>query len=192
MPSPDTAALDFLLTRRSRPLRSLTAPGPDHAALAPILTAGLRSPDHGKLEPWRLVVLEGAALARLAALAETRGTALGLEPDKIAKGVELFSTTPVIVAVIAAPVPSEKVPEIEQVLSAGAVCTALLNAAHAAGWGAQWLTRWVSHDRDFVETGLGLAPHEFVAGMIPIGTGTATPPERPRPDPERTVSWVRE
>lgn len=192
MHSPNPAALDFLLTRRSRPLRSLAAPGPDRAALEPILTAALRSPDHGKLEPWRLLVLEGAALSRLAALAEVRGTALGLEPEKIAKGVELFAASPVIVAVIAAPVPSEKVPQIEQVLSAGAVCTALLNATLAAGWGAQWLTRWVSHDRDFVETGLGVAPHEFVAGLVPIGTETAAPPERPRPDPARTVIWVSE
>ncbi|WP_102225071.1 nitroreductase family protein [Acidimangrovimonas sediminis] len=192
MPTPNQAALDFLLSRRSRPFQTLHAPAPTHEELTPILTAALRSPDHGKIEPWRIEVLEGKALTRLAALAEARGTALGLDADKIAKGVDMFAHTPLCVAVIASPAPSEKVPEIEQVLSAGAVCTALLNAALAAGWGAQWLTRWVSHDRDFVEEGFGLAPHEFVAGLVHIGTESATPPDRPRPDLARAVRWISE
>ncbi|GHE02220.1 nitroreductase [Defluviimonas sp. 20V17] len=192
MTTPNQAALDFLLSRRSRPIQTLAAPAPDREALAPILTAALRSPDHGKIEPWRLMVLQDGALTRLSKLAETRGKALGLEPEKTAKGVDMFAQTPLCVAVIASPEPSDKVPEIEQILSAGAVCTALLNAALAAGWGAHWLTRWVSHDRTFVEEGLGLAPHEFVAGLIHIGTETAPPPERPRPDPARKVAWVGE
>ncbi len=192
MTAPNQAALDFLLTRRSRPIQTLKAPAPDRDALAPILTAALRSPDHGKIEPWRLMVLQGAALTRLSKLAETRGQALGLEAEKIAKGVDMFAETPLCIAVIASPEPSDKVPEIEQILSAGAVCTALLNAALASGWGANWLTRWVSHDRAFVDQGLGLAPHEFVAGFIHIGTESAIPPERPRPDPARKVAWVNE
>ena len=190
MPTPVPAALDFLLTRRSRPAKTLRGPAPDRAALTPVLAAAARSPDHGKLEPWRLVVLERPALARLAVLAEARGAALGLEPERIAKGVSQFAESPLAVAVIAAPVVSEKVPQIEQVLSAGAVCLGLLNAALASGWGANWLTGWPAHDRAFVEQGLSLADHEFVAGFIHIGTETAAPPERPRPDLARIVTWI--
>lgn len=192
MPQPNQAALEFLLNRRSRPAKTLRAPGPDRAALAPLLTAAARSPDHGKLEPWRFIVLQGAALTRLAGLVETRGTALGKSPEDIAKAASAFADSPLCVAVISAPVESEKIPESEQYLSAGAVCLALLNAALAAGWGANWLSGWASHDTGFVATGLGLGPSERVAGFIHIGTETAAPPDRPRPDLDAITAWVDE
>ena len=190
MPAPNPAALDFLLTRRSRPAKTLAPPVPDRAALMPLLTAAARSPDHGKLEPWRLVVLERAALQRLAGLAARRGAALGLAPEQIDKGTRQYADGHLAVAVIAAPKPSPTIPAIEQHLSAGAVCLALLNAALAAGWGANWLTGWASHDPEFCAEGLGLGPGEFVAGLIHIGTETAAPPERPRPDLTRIVTWA--
>lgn len=185
------AALDFLLTRRSRPAKTLTGPGPDKAALTPILTAAARTPDHGKLEPWRFIVLEQAALQRLAGLARTRGAALGKEPEQITKTAIMFEAAPLSVAVIASPKPSEKIPEIEQTLSAGAVCLALLNAALASGWGANWLTSWAAMDRTFLTDGLKLDPHEYVAGFIHLGSETSTPPERPRPDLDAITQWVR-
>jgi len=190
MPDANPAALEFLLTRRSRPAKTLTGPVPDRAALMPILTAGARSPDHGKLEPWRFLVLEKQALSRLAALTETRGIAKGLEAEKIEKSRRQFADADLAIAVIAAPVASEKVPEAEQVLSAGAVCLALLNAALASGWGANWLTSWMAFDDDFLDEGLGCAPGEFVAGFIHIGTETSAPPERPRPDLDAITTWV--
>jgi len=190
MPQPNREALEFLHTRRSRPAKTLTTPVPDRAALIPLLTAAARTPDHGKLEPWRFIVLEKPALARLAALARLRGAALGLAPEKCEKGVLQYVDADLVVAVIASPKPSESIPAIEQHLSAGAVCLALLNAALAAGWGANWLTGFAAHDRAFVETGLGLGPQEFVAGMIHIGTERNAPPERPRPDLEAIVTWV--
>lgn len=192
MPEANTAALEFLLNRRSRPAKTLQAPAPDRAALAPILTAAARSPDHGKLEPWRFIVLERPALDRLAALAVTRGTALGLDPDQIEKTRTTYADSPLAVVVVSAPIPSEKVPEIEQIYSAGAVCLSLLNAALASGWGANWLSGWASHDRGFVEDGLGLAPGEAVAGVIHIGTERAAPPERPRPDLDQKTQWMSE
>lgn len=190
MPHPNPQALEFLLSRRSRPAKTLTAPVPSRAQLEPLLTAALRTPDHGKLEPWRLVVLDKAALNALGDPVEARGLALGLDAEQIAKGRHQFDTGNLAVVVIEAPVISEKVPEVEQTYSAGAVCLALLNAALASGWGANWLSGWASHDRPFVETSLGLAPHERVAGIIHIGTEKAAPPERPRPDLERKVTWV--
>ncbi|MGY3438150.1 MULTISPECIES: nitroreductase family protein [unclassified Marinovum] len=190
MPDANTAAMTFLLCRRSRPAKTLQAPAPDRAGLQPILTAALRTPDHGKLEPWRLIVLERAALDRLAALSETRGAALGLDPDQIEKTRGSYANSPLAVVVVAAPVTSEKVPEIEQLYSAGAVCLALLNAALASGWGANWLSGWASHDREFLQQGLGLAGHEQVAGIIHIGTERAAPPERPRPDLDTITTWM--
>ncbi len=190
MPDANLAAMAFLATRRSHPAKLLTPPAPDRDALTAILTAALRVPDHGKLEPWRLIVLERAALDRLAALADARGAALSLDPETSAKGRTQFAGSSLCVAVIAAPVASPKIPQIEQTLSVGALCLGLLNAAHAAGWGANWLTGWPAHDRGFVEAGLGLGGTEWVAGFVHIGTITAVPPDRPRPDLGRRVTWT--
>ncbi|MFN3936943.1 MAG: nitroreductase [Gemmobacter sp.] len=187
-----TNTLDFLLSRRSRPVRSLTAPAPDRAALAPILTAALRVPDHGKLEPWRLIVLERAALDRLAAVADARGRTLGLEDDRIAKGADQFREAPMTVAVVFSPVASDKIPESEQLLSSACVALSLLNAALAAGWGACWLTGWPAYDATFGESALGLEPQERIVGFVHIGTQTATPPDRPRPEIDRKVRWIAE
>ena len=190
MPIPNPAAMEFLLTRRSRPAKTLTSPVPARAALMPILTAAARSPDHGKLEPWRFVVLEGAALKRLAELVAERGASLGKAREDIDKARSAYDNAGLVVAVIASPKPSDKIPEVEQTYSAGAVCLALLNAAQASGWGANWLTGWPVHDRIFCAAGLSLAGHETVAGMIHIGTETTPPPDRPRPDIETVTTWV--
>ncbi|MCK8483448.1 nitroreductase [Aliiroseovarius sp. S2029] len=190
MPDRNQAALDFLLTRRSRPAKTLTGPAPDRAALEPILTAAARSPDHGKLEPWRFIVLERGALDRLADLVDVRGADLGEAPEQVAKMRSAFADSPLAVVVVSAPVDSPKVPQVEQLYSAGAVCLALLNAALASGWGANWLTGWATYDRDFLRDGLGLADHETVAGIIHIGTETSAPPERPRPDLAALTTWM--
>ena len=190
MPTPNPQALEFLLSRRSRPAKTLKAPGPDADALMPILTAAARTPDHGKLEPWRFIVLQGDALTRLAGVAKERGAALGLDDDKIAKGHDQFANSPMCVAVIEVQKDAPKIPPLEQTYSAGAVCLALLNAALAAGWGANWLSGWVSHDRGFMTDALGLADNERVAGFLHIGTETSTPPDRPRPDLDAITTWV--
>ena len=190
MPDPNPAALDFLLTRRSRPAKTLTGPAPERDTLMPILQAALRSPDHGKLEPWRLIVLERAALTRLAELVPETGERLARSPEETAKAQDQFARSELAVAVIEVQKPSAKVPPIEQSYSAGAVCLALLNAALASGWGANWLSGWASHDRRFATQALSLAEHERIAGFIHIGTETNPPPERPRPDPEHIIPWL--
>ena len=192
MPDPNPAAMEFLLNRRSRPAKTLTTPVPDRAALMPILTAAARSPDHGKLEPWRFMVLERNALLRLAALIDECGDRLGKPPEDIAKARAQYADAHLAVAVIEVQIPSGKIPLLEQTYSAGAVCLALLNAALASGWGANWLSGWASHDRGFVEAGFGLADNERIAGLIHIGTETSAPPERPRPDLEAITTWVTE
>lgn len=182
MPDPNPAALDFLRTRRSRPAKTLQGPAPTDDELRPLLEAAARTPDHGKLEPWRFIVIEKAAMPRLAELAQNRGEALGLDAEQITKGRAQFDQGHLAVAVIESPKPSDKIPVLEQTYSAGAVCLALLNAALAAGWGANWLSGWPSHDRDFMTQALDLAAHERIAGLIHIATETSTPPDRPRPD----------
>ena len=190
MPERNDAALKFLLTRRSRPAKTLTGPGPLREDLMPILTAAGRTPDHGKLEPWRFIVLEKPALERLAALVAIRGAALGIDEMKVAKERHAYDNSPLAVVVVESPVVSEKVPAIEQTYSAGAACLQLLNAALAAGWGANWLSGWASQDRGFLRDGLGLEDHERVAGIIHIGTETVAPPERPRPDIAALTTWI--
>src|SRR6056297_871571 len=192
MPDPNPAALAFLQTRRSRPAKTLGLPVPDRAALRPLITAALRCPDHGKLEPWRLVVLERAALARLAGLVGECGARLGKTEADIAKQAAQFADAHLAVAVILSPEPSDKIPAEEQAASAACVAYGLLNAALAAGWGANWLSGWASHDRGFATTALGLAPHERIAGFVHIGTETSAPPERPRPDLDAVTAWVSE
>ena len=192
MPTPNPEAVDFLQTRRSRPAKTLSLPVPDRDALVPMLQAAARTPDHGKLEPWRFVIIEKPAMARLAGIAEQRGAALGLDREKIDKGRGQFEQGHLAVAVIESPKQSEKIPALEQTYSAGAVCLALLNVALASGWGANWLSGWPSHDRGFMQDALGLQAHERVAGFIHIGTETTAPPERPRPDIDSITTWVSE
>ena len=191
-PANNAAVMEFLLTRRSHPYRTLTTPAPDRDALAPLLTAAARVPDHGKLEPWRFIVLQGQALQRLATLARDHGAALGLDTGKISKTADSFANAPLIVAVIAAPKPSDKIPPVEQCYSAGAACLTLLNAALASGWGANWLSGWPAHDREFLTQGLNLSATETVAGFIHIGSETCAPPERPRPYIDAITDWIDE
>ena len=191
MPLPNDAAFAFLSNRRSRPAKLFSGPVPDRAALEPILMAALRVPDHGKLEPWRLVVLQRAALMRLADLAEARGRALGGDAGMIGKGRGQYDLSQLAVAVISAPKVSDKVPLSEQVQSASSVCFGLVNAAEAAGWGANWLSGWPVYDRGFVEAGFGCTAAETVAGIVHIGTpGVADGADRPRPDLARVASWA--
>ncbi|MEZ5676110.1 Nitroreductase [Thalassovita litoralis] len=192
MPEKNPAALDFLLNRRSRPQKTLTTPVPSRDDLLPILTAAARTPDHGKLEPWRFIVLEKPALTRLAAVARDRAAALGLDDEKTTKGAAQFDTGALAVAVVEIQKDSDKVPGLEMTYSAGAACLALLNAALASGWGANWLSGWPSHDRGFMADGLGLADNERIAGFIHIGTETSAPPDRPRPDLNAIVTWQSE
>ncbi|MFQ3354916.1 MAG: nitroreductase [Paracoccaceae bacterium] len=176
------SALEFLLTRRSHSAKGLKEPSPNWEDLQLILTAAVRSPDHGKLEPWRFLVLKRAALNRLANQASIRAAELNFSNEDISKIELFFNTPPISIAVISSPKKSEKIPNSEQILSSGAVCLALLNASLASGWGASWVTGWTSRDRPFLEKSLGLQSHESVSGYIHIGTIGSQPPERPRPD----------
>ena len=175
-PCPEVLA--FLATRRSASAVTLVEPGPSDDELADLLRLAARVPDHGKLTPWRFVILKSAAKAeyasRLEALANARGDA------RAAAKLGKLKVPPIGVAVVSSPRPHE-IPEWEQVLSAGAVCTTLLYAAQALGYGANWITDWYAYD-DEAKSILGLAPSEKVAGFVFIGTAKEPPQERERPD----------
>lgn len=183
LPELPLSALDILDQRRSVPSRQLGEPGPDAAELQDLLTAAIRVPDHGKLVPFRLLLVRGEARAKLgAALA---GIHARNEPDAapaaLQKDRERYSFAPLIVAVIARLEANHpKVPEQEQLLSAGCVAYNLLLGAQALGYGAQWLTGWAAYDRDAANL-LGLAAHERVVGFVHIGTSREPAPERNRP-----------
>ena len=189
MTSRNEAALAFLLNRRSRPAKTLTGPAPSKEELTLILEAGTRVPDHGKLEPWRLKVLTKPTLNKIATAASKYCKSIKCDKAVTAKAVKQFEDGQLGVLVIEVQRPSEKIPEIEQTYSAGAVCLSLVNAGLAAGWGTNWLTGWLSHDKKFVSETFGLQTNERVAGIIYFGTETIAPSERPRPDLAEIVTW---
>jgi nitroreductase len=177
--------LDALDTRLSVPTRQLAAPGPDAAQLARILQTAVRVPDHGKRVPFRFLRIQGDARGTLADAVEAR--LREREPGAGAAVVEKlrarFSVPPVTIAVVARLGFDEKIPASERMATASCVCLLLLQAAQAAGFGAQWLTGWPAYDRPFLEGTLGLSPEEALAGTIAIGTPLVAVPERERPDP---------
>lgn len=186
------AALEFLAGRRSVPSRLLAEPGPDAAQQRELFALAVRVPDHGKLVPWRFIRIAGASrLAlgeRLVAIATARdpdAAPAALEKDRLR-----FTRAPLVVAVVARLTAGHKVPEQEQLLSAGAVCFNLLLAAEALGFAAQWLTAWPAYDAE-VARELGLSGNERIVGFVHVGTPTDEPAERPRPDPGTLVTDLR-
>ena len=187
----DDASL-FLRTRRSTVAMDITAPGPDEAQLDIIMQAACRVPDHGKLTPWRFVILRDAARNEyIEALSRIwHADNPDAQADATIPEVSLMRDTPVLVIVISSPVEHFKIPTWEQRLSAGACCLNLLNAAIAQGLAAQWRSGWPAYDERATRL-LGLQPEERVAGIIHIGSRRADAPalqDRRRPDwRERTV-----
>ena len=178
-----TEIIDFLLTRRSVTARNLTEPGPSDEQLHQILRAAHRVPDHGKLGPWRFIILKGDSRAKFG---EVLGAAFQKEnPDAFDELIEVekerFQRAPVVVAVTSRITPEHKIPEWEQTLSSGAACMNMLNAAHALGLAAQWITEWPAYNDD-VAKALGVGEEERIAGFIYIGTAAQPPDERTRPE----------
>lgn len=176
------STIDLLLSRRSAKAREMVAPGPDEAALRMILQAAMRVPDHGKLAPWRFIVVEKAAQDALgvamadAYLAE-KPDAGRLEIDAI-RGFP--AQAPVMVAVLSSVNAASHIPAWEQQLSAGAACQNMLIAAHALGFAGCWLTGWPAY-APAVTTLLGGGDGDRIAGFLFIGTPGKELSERPRP-----------
>ena len=176
------AALELLKSRRSLPLRALVAPGPGGEELDGLLTIAARVPDHGRLMPWRFIVLEGEARARAGERLD--GLYKVQNPDlpaaKATMWRDYLMRAPVTVVVVSRPDPTSKIPEFNQILSAGAACMTLIHAATALGYGAQWLLKWPGRDRAAAAL-LGVGAGEQVAGFIHLGRPAERVEDRPRP-----------
>ena len=187
-----TDIIDFILSRRSVTARNMTEPGPSADELDKILRAGMRVPDHGRLGPWRFIVIKGEARV---AFGDVLGEAFKNEnPDAFEELVEVererFQRAPVVIVVTSRVIKEHKIPEWEQTLSSGAACINLLNASHAIGYAAQWLTEWPAYNED-VAAALGLEENERVAGFVYVGTPKEPPTERQRAEYEAVVSeWA--
>ncbi len=192
LPTRNDAVLDFLADRRSNKSKAMSEPGPDEEQLRQILTLGTRVPDHRKLSPWRIVVFQGEARARIGAqLAQTYADDNPEHPeDRVAFEAARFLRAPVVLMVVSSPVDCLRgTPVWEQELSVGAVCMTLLMAAQASGFGAQWLSEWYAHDPRMHDA-LGVNEGERIAGFIYLGTPSEQSLSRPRPDLSDIVSFA--
>lgn len=191
-PSPET--LRLLALRRSTPVAILAEPGPSASDLDAMLRLAMRVPDHRKLEPWRVLIIEGAARQKLGQVfaAARRLREPKINDRKLAEEMNLPLRAPVILAVISSPNHHDpkKTPVWEQQLSAGALCQNLLIAANAMGWAAVWITEDAAYD-SHVRASFGMTGHEQVAGFIYIGTAKEKPVERQRPSaPKKVARWT--
>lgn len=175
-------AIELLKSRRSVKPADLTGPGPSAAEIDNLLTIAARVPDHGKLAPWRFILFADAA--RLKAGDRIAAVFREKYPDATAEQIAFermrLARAPIVIAVVSRAAPHVKIPEWEQLLSAGAAAMNLVNAAHALGFAANWITEWYAYDRGVLDA-LGLAPHERIAGFIHIGKPARPPEERARP-----------
>ena len=182
-------ALNLLKTRRSVKPMELAAPGPSADELDTMLAVATRVPDHGKLTPWRFIVFEGAARRaagdRIAAVFQADHP--DATADQIAFERNRLARAPLVVAVVSRAAPHVKIPEWEQVLSAGASAMSLVFAAQALGFAANWITEWYAYDRRTLDA-LGVAADERIAGFVHIGTPAQQPEDRPRPPLQAVVT----
>ncbi len=186
--SPEVLA--FLARRRSGLVRGMMAPGPDEAELNLILKIAARVPDHRKLFPWRFVLFEGEARAEFGDILAAKfcKDCPDMPSERIEHERSRFLRAPLVVGVVSSPKDCPRgTPKWEQELSAGAVCMNMLLAARASGFSAQWLSEWYAFDAE-IDTALGLASSERMAGFIYIGTPSEHPMERPRPDMAKVVT----
>jgi len=175
-------ALDLLTTRRSIRPADLTGPAPTAAELSTLLTIASRVPDHGRLTPWRFIVFEGDARLKAgdiiaAAFKLNRPDAT---PDQVERERQRLARAPLVIAVVSRAAPHVKIPEWEQVLSAGAATTSLVFAAYALGFAASWLTEWYAYDRHVLNA-LDVKPDERIVGFVHIGRYNGPTDDRPRP-----------
>jgi nitroreductase len=186
----NTLLRDYLLNRRSVGIAFLAEPGPNQDELEQILRIGTRVPDHGKITPWRLIVIEGENRAKagekLAGLVAQRTP--GMDEASLDIERKRFLPAPLTIGVISSPQDHPKVPEFEQLLSAGNVAFNLLHGAHALGFAASWVTRWYAFDDEAAEM-LGARPGERFVGFVHIGTPTTTMDDRPRPELKDIVTY---
>ena len=185
----DNPTIALLRRRRSVPPALLAGPGPSPADLDLILGLAARVPDHGKLAPWRFIVFEGEARDRAGAEIAAVFAADNPEapPARLDAERKRLGLAPTVVAVVSRAATHVKIPEWEQLMSAGAATMNLVIAANALGFATSWLTEWYSYDAR-VGAALGLSPAERIVGFVHIGRATGAVEDRVRPVMAEIVS----
>lgn len=185
---PAKAVRSFLALRKSANKLFLSEPGPTPNELDQLLSIAVRVPDHRKMSPWRFITFQSEARLEFGkALARIAGSKPDAESRDVVEAAGLLLRAPTVVAVVSSPTDDGRTPVWEQELSVGALCYNLLLAANASGWGGVWLSEWITFSKE-VDALLGLKENERLAGFIYIGTATAQPQERIRPDLSGIVS----
>ncbi len=186
-----TNILAFLKSRKSASAKAMSGPGPSSAQMAEILEIAVRVPDHGKLLPWRFVLIEGEGRVRMgegfAQVWAKNNPTHGAESLDFQRG--LFLRAPTILIVVSTAANHGKIPVWEQQLSSAAVCYNAVLAATALGFDAQWQSDWVAYDEG-AKAVMGVGLHEQVAGIIYIGKSTVLLEDRPRPDPSTLLTRI--
>jgi nitroreductase len=185
-----SSVLAFLKSRKSASAKAMTGPGPSPSQIAEILDIAVRVPDHGKLAPWRFILFEGEARAKVgqgfADIWEELNPDHGADSLAFQRG--LFMRAPVVLAVVSTAAGHAKIPVWEQQLSSAAVCYNIVLAATAMGFAAQWQTDWVAYNAA-AKLHMGVSAAEQVAGLIYIGQSTVPLEDRPRPDAAALLTY---
>jgi nitroreductase len=185
----DSKTIDFLTTRRSTVARMMGDPGPNDDELRQIMEAGMRVPDHGRLTPWRFIVIRSDAR-------DTIGDVIvnsfkRNNPDAIQEQIEIeqerLTRAPIVIAVVSRVHREHKIPVWEQILSSGAACQTMLIAAQSMGYAAQWLTEWYAYDSD-VKKAIGAEADDEIAGFVYLGNPVGELTDRARPIYDDIVS----
>jgi len=185
----DSKTIDFLTTRRSTVARMMGDPGPNDDELRQIMEAGMRVPDHGRLTPWRFIVIRGDARDTIGDVIAT--SFKRNNPDAIQEQIEIeqerLTRAPIVIAVVSRVHREHKIPVWEQILSSGAACQTMLIAAQSTGYAAQWLTEWYAYDSD-VKKAIGAEADDEIAGFVYLGNPVGELTDRARPIYDHIVS----
>lgn len=186
---PNSETYNLLMNRRSVVAKKMVGPGPDTDSIKQILAAGMRVPDHGKLAPWRFIVLRGDERKRLGDLIAEALVIENESSESVAEKMKGYATQgPVLVIAVSCIVDHPVIPAWEQELSAGASCQNMLVAATALGFASQWLTGWAAFSPTVMK-GLGLTENERISGLMFFGNHGEEPTDRKRPIFDEQVTW---
>ena len=184
---------DFYIKRRSVLARKMSSEKIPEEDLKKILAAGIRVPDHGALNPWKIKVIKGEKLKIIdenIILTEFKKENPNASEIQLETESKRFQRASVILAVLSTPLEHPKIPTWEMILSSGAVCMNLLSCAQSLGYAAQWLTEWYAYNKKMLEYLGGRSEIDKISGFIYLGHKVEEPTERRRPDPKNVINYL--
>ena len=184
--------VNFLSKRRSVTAKMMSEGNLSQEHLDLILNAGLRVPDHGAVKPWKICVIRGKGRKKFdekVILTEYMKNNSDASSEILKMESTRFQRANTIIAVISSPIPNHKIPQWEQILSAGAVCTTILYSAQSLGYAAQWITEWYAYNANVIKKLGGNPINDKIAGFVYIGEKYREPKERSRPNINEYVNY---